>query len=289
INVAIDDTVSVVRSGDVIPQITEVVEKGANSAELPTTCPSCSESVERDGVNIVCTAEQCPERDIQSILHWIRITEIKGLGIESVRKLYELGLVNHYADIYDSKLTEERLVEILGKNGEKIKANIEATRKLPFHLFLSGLGISMLGRRMGKVLSKNFSSLKELQNASISNLCQIEGISDVTAHYIIEGINASNQVELLLANNVEIIYPEKSVDAEIESTKGRIYVTGKIEGMNKTEVRKFVESKGYEWSASISGNLDLLILGERAGGSKIAKAKKVGIKIMNWDDFISDL
>jgi DNA ligase (NAD+) len=289
LDVAINDTVSVVRSGDVIPRILEVVEKGPNSAKLPVTCPSCGHSLKREGVNIVCTSKVCPERDIQSILHWIRITDIKGLGIESVRKLYELGLVKHYANLYDSKLTEEQLIEILGKNGEKIKANIEATRKIPFHIFLSGLGVSTLGRRMGKLLSENFSSLKELQNASISRLCQIEGISEVTARYIIAGVNDSSLVKRLLANDVKIIYPKKKTKSGIPPTKARMYVTGKIEGMTKAEVKKFVKSKGYEWSESISSNLNLLVLGEKAGGSKVAKAKKLGIEMMTWNEFISTL
>jgi DNA ligase (NAD+) len=288
-DVAVNDIVSVVRSGDVIPQITEVIEKGSNSAVLPTTCPSCDNPVTREGVNIVCTSDICPERDIQSILHWIRITDIKGLGIESVRKLYDLGLVKHYADLYDEKLAEDQLVEVLGKNGEKIKANIEATRELPFHIFLSGLGIPTVGRRMGRLLSKHFSSLKELQNTSVSQLCQIEGISDVTAQYIIEGVNDKNRAHRLLANDVEIIYPEKKTDADNLSKRERIYVTGKIEGMTKAEVKEFVESKGYEWSTSISGNLDLLVLGEKAGESKIAKATKIGIKMLPWDEFVSNI
>jgi DNA ligase (NAD+) len=71
------------------------------------------------------------------------------------------------------------------------------------------------------------------------------------------------------------------------SDKKRVYVTGKIEGMTKTDVRKFVESKGYEWSTSISGKLDLLIFGERAGPKKIQKAKQLGIRLLSWDEFLA--
>ena len=71
------------------------------------------------------------------------------------------------------------------------------------------------------------------------------------------------------------------------SDKERVYVTGKIEGMTKAEVQKFVESKGFEWSTSISGKLDLLIFGEKAGPKKIQKAKQLGIKLLSWNEFLT--
>ena len=97
-----------------------------------------------------------------------------------------------------------------------------------------------------------------------------------------------SKVDRILENDVEIIYHEEKPGTDVPPSKGRIYVTGKIEGMTKSEVKAYVESKGYEWSASISSKLSLLVIGIKAGGSKVAKAKKLGIKIVNWDEFISN-
>ena len=156
---------------------------------------------------------------------------------------------------------------------------------------------------MGKVLSQHFSSFKELQDATVLRLCQIEGISDITAQYIHEGVNGVTP-RLVLDQGVKIDYSkartttpsgQTSISSFLEGeegfevSKGSVYVTGKIEGMTKKEVQSFVESKGYEWSTSISGKLNLLVLGDAAGGSKVAKAKKLGIEMMTWDEFMSSL
>ncbi|MFX1507459.1 MAG: NAD-dependent DNA ligase LigA, partial [Promethearchaeota archaeon] len=162
LDVAKDDTVMVIRSGDVIPKITEVVDKGVNEASFPSICPSCGSTLIRDGVNLVCTGSPCRDRDIQAIRHWIRVTDIEGLGPKNVAKLYDLGLIRHFPDLYDEKLTEGVLVKHLGKNGSKIFRSIKEKRHLPFHIFLSGLGIESLGRGMAKTLVNHFKTLKEL-------------------------------------------------------------------------------------------------------------------------------
>jgi DNA ligase (NAD+) len=288
-DVAVGDTVALVRSGDVIPRIISIEEKGPRSASLPDVCPSCNAHLKRIGVNLVCTSENCPDRDHQIIMHWVYSVDIKGLGPESVRKLYDEGLVKEPADLYDSSLTEEKLVELLGSNGEKIKARIEDSRRIAFNVFIAALGIPTVGWRMGKVLASNFESFDELRKATVSQLIQLEGISDVTARNIIAGINEPTP-KLIIDKGVEIVYTttDTTTPGEIaEGSKGRIYVTGKIEGMTKDEVRKYVESKGYEWSTSISSNLTLLVLGEKPGGSKIEKAEKLGIEMLNWDEFSS--
>ncbi len=102
--------IMVIRSGDVIPKITELVTKGTNESAFPSSCPSCGSEVKRDGVNLICTGSICRDRDIQSIRHWIKITEIEGLGPKSVAKLYDEGLVTHFADLFDSTLPKNVLV-----------------------------------------------------------------------------------------------------------------------------------------------------------------------------------
>jgi DNA ligase (NAD+) len=311
LNVATGDTVMVIRSGDVIPKITKVVEKGGNEASFPSKCPSCGSILNRDGVNLVCTGSPCRDRDIQSIRHWIRITDIEGLGPKNVAKLYDIGLVRHFADLYDKKLTEGVLIKHLGKNGSKIFRSIQEKKHLPFHIFLAGLGIESLGKGMAKTLANHFKTLENLKNSSVKDLISLEGISDLTANYIHSGLLDTSLSDQVLSKGVKLIYKgeKKPItqkqtlagldqfitagDATTPSSESQeplktIYVTGKVPGMSKRELKQFIAQYGYEW-ASLSKKLDLLVTGENPGTAKLEKASKYGLTIKTWDEFRKEL
>lgn len=315
LDVAKGDTVMVIRSGDVIPKITEIVIKGSNHAEFPTKCPSCGSGITREGVNLLCTGDKCREKEIQRIRHWVKTLDILGLGPKNVAKLYDSGLVKHYADLYDPKLTESKLVSLLGKNGSKIYHSIRFTRDIPFHTFLAALGIESLGKQMAKILAKQFTTYEELKNTSTSQLVNIEGISDITANYIVNGLNDPSLGEKVLEKGVKIFYSKKiqkipskktatladflrtDTQAAISLEKGQtqevresktVYVTGKVEGMTKKEIQAFLEQNNYEW-ASVTKSLDLLVVGDNPGKAKLEKAQKFGVQIKKWEEFIQDL
>ncbi len=282
--IAIGDKVYIERSGDVIPKILEVVEKGDKFVLLPNKCPSCGAHAVKKGVNLVCTGTKCKERELRSLSHWIDVVDIKGLGPKSLEKLFDEGIVTHFSDLYSKDLTEEKLVDILGKNGIKVYKNIDDTRNLDFGTFLSALGIEQLGRSLGKDLAKHFNTLDELQNSSIETLTSIEGISDITAKYILEGINDLSIVDRVLLRNFKIKY--NKISEEPRETRGKVYVTGKVDGFNKKEIEKKVKDLGFEWSKSISKNLNYLVAGNNPGGTKIEKALKIGVDILTWNEFI---
>ncbi|MCK4848530.1 MAG: hypothetical protein KAT16_05880, partial [Candidatus Heimdallarchaeota archaeon] len=315
LNVASGDQVMVIRSGDVIPKITEVIKKGKNELELPTECPSCKSPLEKDGVNLICTGTECKEQNIQKIRHWIKILDIKGLGPRNIEKLYDSGLVKHLTSLYNSDLTESRVVNLLGRNGSKIFKNIQSTRNLEFHLFLAGQGIESLGRSMAKVLAKHFDTWEDLKNASLSDLNIIEGISDLTASYMMAGIQDPSLGDMLINLGIKLVYDnrkrktdtkrkttllgfidgndstsDKDTDEGLadDKTRGTIYVTGKIPDMTKKEVKKFVLEKGYEWD-SLKKSLSVLVIGDKAGPLKLKKAREYGIPIKTWDEFLQEI
>ncbi len=315
LDVAIGDQVMVIRSGDVIPKITTVENKGSNQVRLPNKCPSCGFTLHKDGVNLVCLSEVCKERDIQKIRHWIKIIDIKGLGIKNIERLYSSNNIKHFSDVYNPELTESKLISLLGKNGSKVFQNIQRSRKLPFHIFLAGLGIESLGLQMGKVLAKHYGTWDELEKTKVSELVKIEGISDLTAGYILEGIQDPTLGKALFDKGVSIDYtsdrrrvirPTKSnlldfigesekaesikepIDDEVTESKGTVYVTGKIPDLTKKEIKALLERHNYEW-ASLTKTLDLLVVGENPGGKKLEKAKKYGIPIRAWEEFYSEL
>ncbi len=315
LNAAPGDTIMVIRSGDVIPKITDIIEKGTNNIKLPNQCPSCKSNLRREGVNLVCTGVTCREKEIQQIRHWVKTTEIIGLGPKNITKLYDEGLIKHFSDLYDPKLTKSKLITHLGKNGEKIYQSIKSTRELPFAIFLAGLGIESLGKKMGKVLASKYSSFEELKKTTIQQLIQFEGISEITATNILKGVQSPNLGDELIEKGIRILYrkdykrkkhtsvqgtpltaflrpeefKESSNSQKLVGKGKKIYITGKIEGMTKDEVQKYVESLGYEWSSSISKNLDLLVTGEKAGKKKLDKALELGIEVNSWEDFQSKL
>ncbi|MHA2028131.1 MAG: NAD-dependent DNA ligase LigA [Candidatus Kariarchaeaceae archaeon] len=209
LNIAIGDEVVIERAGDVIPKIISVNEKGENNYLFPQKCPSCKNSLLREGVNLICISEPCREKDIQSIIHWIRVVDIENLGPKTVEKLYDLGVVQHYSNLYSDTITTDLLVRNFGKNGKKMMMSINESREVSFSDFLAGLGIPMLGKKQGKELSKHYSSLEQLQQTTIEELLNIEGISSITANYILSGINDPLRAQKLLENNVQIIYGKK--------------------------------------------------------------------------------
>ncbi|MFX0050167.1 MAG: NAD-dependent DNA ligase LigA [Candidatus Hermodarchaeota archaeon] len=309
------DTIMVIRSGDVIPKITEILIKGPNHVKFPIECPSCGSTLVRDGVNLLCTSDNCREKEIQRIRHWIKTLDIMGLGPKNIAKLYDSGLVIHFSDLYNSKLTENKLISMLGKNGAKVYRNIRSTREIPFHTFLAALGIESLGIQMAKVLTKHLKTYDDLKNASIDQLVNIEGISDITANYIVKGLNDPSLGAKVLEKGIKIIYgkkkpkiqPEKTTtladflktDTQIDISgkkvrtqgtqkKKTVYVTGKIENRTKKEIQALLEENNYEW-ASVTKTLDLLVVGDNPGKAKLEKAKKFGIEIKKWKDFLQDL
>ena len=311
LNVAKGDTVMVIRSGDVIPKITEIVDKGEDELSFPINCPSCGSKLKREGVNLVCTGSPCRDRDIQVIRHWIRVTDIEGLGPKNIAKLYDLGLIRHFVDLYDKKLTEGVLINHLGRNGSKIYLSIQEKKHLPFHIFLAGLGIESLGIGMAKTLANHFKTMEALKEASVNQLILLEGISDLTANYIHSGLQDPFLSNRVLSKGVKIIYQKNEkpftkqrkssgldqfiTTGEVTHTTPKsqepmktIYVTGKIPGMSKREVENFVAQHGYEW-ASFSKKLDLLVIGDKPGSAKIEKAKNYGLPIKTWEEFRKEL
>ncbi len=305
------DKILVVRSGDVIPKITEIVEKGNQHAKFPSKCPSCNTLLKREGVNLICTTPNCREKEIQKIKHWVKTVDIVGLGPKNITKLYDSNLIKHFADLYKADLTEGKLISLFGKNGSKIYHNIQDSRKLPLHIFLAGLGIENLGRRMAKTLTQHFKDYEQLKIVTTSQLVQIEGISDTIANSIVNGLKDPSLGDKILSNGVQIIYGKvkkkrskkssgslmdflvigdtveplaKNIRKEKPSKGLKVYVTGKVPNASKKEIQRIIEENGYEW-APLTKKLDLLVTGDDPGSSKIDKARKYGIKIIKWSEF----
>ena len=289
------DFVFVERSGEVIPKIISVTAKNTTGkVNLPDKCPSCDSNTIKSGVNLLCTGDSCRGRSIQQIGAWIRKTGIDGIGGKSLEKLFDSGLVKHYSDIY--VVTEEQLVELLGRNGEKIFASINTTRELPFRTFLAAMGIEKLGTTMGKKLANSFSSFDELKASSVEKLMELEGISHITAKFIHDGVRETERYDDLFKNGIKIKYPERKQASFLGITDQnktkvikpmKIYITGKVEDITKGDLRDLVESKGIEWGSGVTKSLDYLVLAENPGEKRQEQATALGVKMIGWEEFKS--
>ncbi len=205
--ISIGDIVSVERAGDVIPKITGVVEKLGSNYVAPTNCPSCNEPLSENNVTLVCLNQECPERIKQMISYWVRVVDIKGLGDKNIDKLIKKGYLKSTGDLYSSKLNELNLVSLLGRNGKKIYEEIQNKKVLPLNVLLTGLGIEGVGKSTAKVLVKYFPTLQDLQNAKKEDLLKVEGISDISAEKILNGLKNNSLLQDLMKNGVSIGKP----------------------------------------------------------------------------------
>lgn len=288
-NIAAGDVVTLKRAGDVIPKIMSVKEKRGGNYRLPDTCPACDTPVVQEGPNILCPNKNCSDYALARTRHWVKFVDIKGLGPKNIEKLHEEGLVKHPADLY--LLSEKQLVDLIGKNGAKIYQELKRTRSLPLATFLAGLGIDMVGAEMGRKLAQHFQTWEKLVKANLEELISLEGISEITAKHILGGVQDPDNAPQFFANGLTVEEAKTSpttLSEEGKTNRGKIYVTGSVPDMKKDEVRTFVESKGYEWSSSVSRNLSLLVAGSKAGQAKLDKAEKLGVPVKSWEDFIAN-
>ncbi|MDH5403933.1 MAG: NAD-dependent DNA ligase LigA [Candidatus Heimdallarchaeota archaeon] len=291
LNIGTGDEVVVERAGDIIPKITKIKTKGENSFEEIQFCPSCNQKLKKEEINLICENPSCKSIELQKLNYWIRTTDIKGLGLKSLEKLYNSTEVTKISDLYSPNLTRNKLIKLLGKNGETIWDSINSSRNIEFHIFLAGLGIEKLGIEMAKTLSNNFLTLEALQNTSIEELMKIEGISTITANYILDGIN--NPINLDVLNGDISIKYKHDLEDTVLSKKGegkKIYVTGKVSSLTKQQIQQLIEKNGFIFSKNIGKNLDILVYGEiKENNTKLKKAIELNIKTQTWEEFIAEL
>lgn len=284
-NYATGDKIFLIRSGDVIPKITGMAEKGPHSSVIPSTCPACSAPTQDDDTNVFCSNKNCEERLYRQLRYFIQTVKIEHLGEETLRKLWEKNHVRIPADLYT--LERELLHQIIGKNGLKIYKQIQDKKSIPLPTFLKSLGIHQLSTGLAKILAKKFIDFDRITKITVKELKEIEGIGQITADFVVEGFQNKNLYQSLLNNGVIVqsyqTRTNKVVDSPISGKK--IYITGSIPGYKKVDLENFVVEKGGIW-ANLNKSLDLLVLGDKAGPSKIEKASKYGVKTVSWEEFM---
>ena len=294
LDVRIGDTVWVRKAGEIIPEVVEVDltkrPKGTAPFRLPEVCPECGSPVVRDedGAAMRCTGAECPAQKLRNITHFASKDgmDIDGLGEPVVESLVNAGLVSTIADLYYLDAQTVATLERMGKkSAENLIAAIDASKAQGLARLLSSFGIRQVGASAGKTLARHYSDLDALMAASEDELMQIDDIGPVTAKYLADWFaspQSKHLIERLRAAGVS--FESREVLADTRFAGKTFVLTGTLEGFTRDEATEIIERFGGKASGSVSKKTDYVLAGE-AAGSKLTKARSLGIPILTEAQF----
>ncbi len=296
-DIRIGDWVLVQRAGDVIPEVVMVIKERRTGKErpfeMPKTCPVCGSKLVRKPGEAVwrCPNKNCYAQLVRHLQHFAsrNAMDIEGLGAKVARALVDAGLVRDVADLYYLKV--EDLLQLPGfalKKAQNLYNAIQNSKKTTLPRFLYALGIRHVGEVVAQILAEHFKSLERLRQASLAELMAIPGIGPEVARSIVDFFrNERNQktLEKLLAAG--ITFEDKGEEApEERPLKGLTFVfTGALKSMTRDQAKKRVQALGGRVASDVSRNVDIVVVGEKPG-SKYQRAQKLGLKIINEDEFL---
>ncbi|HZA13898.1 MAG TPA: NAD-dependent DNA ligase LigA, partial [Myxococcaceae bacterium] len=296
-DVRVGDWVFVRRAGDVIPEITKVITSRRTGEEqpfvFPTHCPVCgAPALRAEGEAVArCTGTACPAKGQANLRHFAsrRAMDIDGMGDKLSAQLVAMGLVRTYADIYRLTLEQLLTVERLGeKSAQNLLQAIERSKKPTLRRFLYALGIRHVGEATAKALADEFRDVRPLYEASVDDLTAVKDVGPEMAeeiHAFFHSPQNRQVIDELLSLGVAPVPPEEVVGAGAFSGK-TVVLTGTLAVLTREQAKEEIERRGGKVSGSISRKTDLLVAGEDAG-SKLKKAKELGVDVVDESGFLA--
>lgn len=289
--VKVGSRVLIRRSNEVIPEILRAVEHGEGSSDIqkPSVCPFCGSGIEEVGANLFCPNKYCPPRVVAKVEHFAAkdAMDIEGLSEKTAELMYnKLGL-RECSQLYS--FTAEDLGRLEGFKTKKINNILGAIKKskvIPLERFLFALGIDGVGKVAAKDLAKAFKSVENLSSASAEELLALEDIGEITAEAIVNWFKDEKnvkEIDALFAVGVKPTTVEKPVISSIFAGQ-LVVLTGTLQNFKRSQAQKIIEENGGECQSSVTAKTTLVIAGE-AAGSKLDKAQKLGIKIIDEAEF----
>lgn len=293
-DIRIGSRVFIRRSNDVIPEITGIAEHTPNSREIvpPAKCPACGAPVVNDGIFIKCSnTRACANTIISALSHFCErdAMDIEGLSDKTLELLYGLNKVKAFHDIY--ALKQEDFDEVEGfkdKRTGNLLAAIEKSKTTTLARFLYAIGIPNIGKKSAVQLEEEFGTLDRVMNASKEELAALDDFGDIMA----DGVKAyfddehnKNEIALLLQAGVNFVKKQK---AEGVFSGKKVVLTGALTSMKRGKAKEEIEKRGGSVADSVSKAVNLVVVGEEAG-SKLDKAKKLGIPTISEEEFLKML
>ena len=294
-DVRIGDTVVIQRAGDVIPEVVKVVESKRTGSErpfvMPNKCPVCGSKVERPEGEAIhrCTGFDCPAQIKENLAHFVSkgAMNMDGLGRKLLEQMADKGIIEDPADLYFLKKGDLMKMDRMGdKLAENLLAAIASSRTPALANLIYALGIRNVGYHLAGVLAKNFKSIDNLAAQNIEELTRIHEIGPIVAHSLYNFFHNPRNLgilEKLKKGGVE--FPVYEAEAGTAPLAGKTFVlTGSLDTLTRDEARGIIEERGGRVSSSVSKMTDFVIVGKDPG-SKLDKARRLGINTLNEDEF----
>ena len=295
----IGDYVYVEKGGEIIPKIVGVDIDRRPLIAQPVTfvrkCPECGATLVRyegEAAWYCPNDTQCPPQIKGRIEHFIsrKAMNIDSLGPETVDDYFRHKLINNVADLYDINVQQINGDGSRQKSASKIINSIAASIKVPFERVVFALGIRFVGETSARLLARHFKTMDSLASADIAQLTEVEGIGDVIARSVMTYFRNQSNIDIinrLKAHGVQMSLSEEQMHKASDILSGKtIVISGVFTHHSRDEYKLMIESHGGRNASSISGKTSFVLAGDNMGPSKLQKAEKLGVPVINEDDFL---
>lgn len=296
LDIRINDTVIVQKAGEIIPEIVRVDKdkrSGIESAyKMPDFCPVCGTAVVEDksGVAVRCPNEMCDAKLHRKLIHFASkdAMDIEGLGPAIVEQLVNTGLVGDPSDLYtldfESVKNLEGFADISAQN---LIESIEKSKTSGLNRVIYALGIRNIGQKSAKILAKHFKSIDALIDATLDEIIEINDFGAISAKSVIDYFADSDNLKLIeklkaLGLSMEF----EGVESDLRFKDMIFVLSGGLDTLSRSQASEIIENFGGKTSSSVSSKTTYLLLGDKPG-SKAQKAKQLGVKIIEEDEFLN--
>lgn len=295
------DQVFVEKGGEIIPKIVGVDREArslliGDKVRFIRICPECGTVLVRpegEAAHYCPNEAGCPPQIKGRIEHFVTRRAMNiNIGPETVEDLYNAGLVKNVADLYTLTLEDLlRLERWADKSARNLLASLEQSKQVPFERVLYALGIRFVGETVAKRLASAFHSMEQLEQATLESLVEVDEIGERIARSVLDYL-ANGENRILLARlreyGLQMSVAEEVLANRSDKLKGlTIVISGTFTRHSRDEYKALIEQHGGKNSGSVSGKTDYILAGENMGPAKLEKAAKLGVKIMNEDEFLS--
>lgn len=298
-DIKINDTVIIRKAGDVIPEVVEPIKRmrpdNARDFHMPKSCPICNgKVVKREGeVDYYCADKKCTTRVLRSLNHLVSkgAFEIDGLGPKIMQQLVEQTLVHDASDIFKLSVGDlEPLERFAEKSAQNLVDSIKNARQIELDRFIYALGVRHIGSQMATDFARQFATLDNFRQLKQADLAKMYGVGERVAESVVEFLSDQKNQEIIdkmIRNGVQVKNYHSPVKKNILDNQSFV-VTGALENMTREEAHKKIIEAGGEVGSQVTSKTDYLVVGEEPG-SKLEKAKKIGTKIVNEQEFLQML
>lgn len=288
----IGDVITVRKAGDIIPEVLCVNRHESDRPFVyPRVCPSCGEPVirEKDEAAIRCINPECPAQLLRNLIHFCSrdAMDIEGLGPAVIETFVDNSLLSKTYDIYN--LDYDRIAALDGfreTSAGNIRKSVEKSKANDLSKLIFALGIRHIGSKAAKLLSEHFKDIDSVMKASADEILEIDGFGSVMAESVVEYFSSPSSKELIKKLNEYGVNMKSLTEINDTRFEGLTFVlTGTLPTLKRSEASKLIESFAGKTSSSVSKKTDYVLAGEDAG-SKLDKAKKLGVRIIDEKEFM---